>query len=192
MGRDGPSVSSTSGTPQAQRVARAQVFRTITWSNGDASFTPVFKDPSALAALGPGLAEPFRDRGITVVVSPEARGFILGALSAVALNVGFLSARKPSAPNSGDKVTVISEPDWKGRRIEFRLAKVLQPADRVLLVDDWIETGSQASAIADAVSSMGATLIGTSVIVNQASPAVCSALKVVALIQYGELHRQDE
>ncbi len=130
-------------------TARLNVLRTFGRLNGDALLTPVFHDPQTLSSLGPGLAEPFRDLEVTAVVAPEARGFILGALCSVSLGVGFVAARKPGVPRPGDRVQVTSEPDWRGRRITFSVACVFGPSDRILLVDDWIETGSQASAIAD-------------------------------------------
>lgn len=80
-----------------------------------------------------------------------------------------------------------SEPDWLGRRVTFSVARVFDPADQVLLVDDWIETGSQATAIADAIAQMGATLAGTSVIVDQAPTSIRTALNVIGLLRYDEL-----
>jgi len=53
------------------RRARESVLRTFQWIEGDASFTPVFRDADTLGSLGPGLAEPFRCAGVTVVVAPE-------------------------------------------------------------------------------------------------------------------------
>jgi adenine phosphoribosyltransferase len=167
--------------------AREAVLRRFEWVNGDASFTPVFNDADALRSLGPGLVAPFRSAEVSAVVAPEARGFVLGALCAVTLGVGFVAARKPGEPRSGDRVFVESEPDWRGRRIAFSVARVFTAADRVLLVDDWIETGSQATAIAAAIAQMGATLVGTSVIVNQAPSSIGEALNVAALLRYDEL-----
>ncbi len=167
--------------------ARSLVLRTFAWSDGHADFTGVFHDPATLAALGPGLVEPFRAARISVVVAAEARGFILGSLCALELGVGFVPARKPGSIHPGPKVTVTSDRDWRGHRHTFRLAEVLGPSDRVLLVDDWIETGSQANAIASAVSSMGAARVGVAVIVDQAPPEIGSALNAVGLINHTDL-----
>ena len=161
-------------------TARDAFLRTFEWVDGDASFTPVFSDAEALRSLGPGLVEPFRDAGITAVVSPEARGFILGALCAASLGVGFVAARKPGGLSTGDRICVESEPDWRGRRVTFSVPRVFGRSDRILIVDDWIETRSQASAIADAIAQMGAALVGTSVIVDQAPDTIRSALNAAA------------
>lgn len=167
--------------------ARDAVLRTFEWIDGDASFTPVFHDAEALRRLGAGLAEPFRSAGVTVVVAPEARGFVAGALCATSLGVGFVAARKPGEPRPGDRIYVESKPDWRGRRVTFSVAHVLGPDDRVLLVDDWIETGSQATAIADAIEQMGASIVGTSVIIDQAPSSIRAALNVVGLLRHDEL-----
>jgi adenine phosphoribosyltransferase len=173
------------------KLARAAVLRTFRWVNGHASFVPVFLDAEALRMLGPGLVKPFRDAGTTAVVAPEARGFILGSLCAVTLGVGLLAARKPGFPRPEDQVNVVSDRDWRGRRVEFSVARVLTETDRVLLVDDWIETGSQATAIGDAIRQMGAMLVGTAVIVDQAPSAVRAALNVVGLLRHDELPASD-
>ena len=184
--RDGDATLRRMNNSDAE-IAREAVLRTFRWVNGDASFTPVFMDADALRALGPGLVEPFRQEGITTVVSPEARGFIVGALCATTLGVGFLAARKAGFPRPEDRIRVESQPDWRGRRVELTLARVLTPGDRVLLVDDWIETGSQATAIADAITQMGSTLAGMAVIVDQAPDHIRHALNVVGLLRRDEL-----
>lgn len=167
--------------------ARRGVLRTFAWVDGHALLTPVLRDADTLASLGPGLAEPFRGTGVTAVVAPEARGFVVGALCAASLGVGFVAARKPGGPRPGDQVRATSAPDWRGRSVTYSVPRVFGPNDRILLVDDWIETGSQASAIADAVAQMGATLVGTSVIVDQAPAGIRSALNVVGLLRSDQL-----
>ena len=57
--------------------------------------TPLFGNPEALKAMVDALAEHFADMGITKVVGPEARGFMVGVPVAVALGAGFVPARKP-------------------------------------------------------------------------------------------------
>ena len=94
-----------------------------------------------------------------------------------------------------DRIYVESEPDWRGRRITFSLARVLRPLRSRSSGRRLIETGSQASAIADADRADGRQHSpGTSVIVDQAPSNVRTQLNVVGLLRYdefteGELNR---
>lgn len=47
-----------------------------------------------MTVVVPGLAEPWRARGLTKVAGIESRGFLLGAAVAVELGVGFAPIRK--------------------------------------------------------------------------------------------------
>ena len=167
--------------------ARELFLNAFRWTDGHADLSAVFRSPDLLAALGPAMVASFRSAGVTVVVGPEARGFVLGALCARALDVGLVLARKTGSIHPGPRVTTTSEPDWRGRQISFEISKVLGPTDRVLLVDDWIETGSQADAVRRAIELCGAVLVGTSVIVDQRSPSRCEALRLSSLVRYSEL-----
>ncbi|MDQ3642285.1 MAG: phosphoribosyltransferase [Actinomycetota bacterium] len=167
--------------------ARAAFLRTFRWADGHADLAAVFADAGTLALLGPALAEPFNAAGVTIVVAPEARGFVLGALCAQHLGVGLLLARKPGSVYPGRKLEVVSAPDWRGRVVTFRLACVLTSADTALLVDDWIQTGSQARAIKDAVEASGARFAGASVIVDETTADARVDLNLVSLVRSAEL-----
>ncbi|MEY2473885.1 MAG: adenine phosphoribosyltransferase [Actinomycetota bacterium] len=167
--------------------ARDAILRTFRWTEGHADFGLVFRDPTALSEVGPALAAPFVGAGVTAVVGLEARGFVLGALCAEHLGVGLVLARKPGSIHPGPKVEVVSAADWRGRKIPIRIARVLSSADRVLLVDDWIETGSQARAVKQAVEAMGAVFAGTAVIVDDTVEQTRAELNVVALVTSAEL-----
>ena len=56
--------------------------------------TPLLKDKNALHQSIKCLADHFRKKSIDVVVSNEARGFIIGAAVAYELGVGFVPIRK--------------------------------------------------------------------------------------------------
>jgi adenine phosphoribosyltransferase len=109
---------------------RDAFLRTFRWTHGHADFAAAFRDPLTLAMLGPALAAPFADAGITAVVGLEARGFVLGALCAEHLGVGLVLARKPGSIHPGDKVEVLSAPDWRGREVRISIAKVLTSATK--------------------------------------------------------------
>jgi adenine phosphoribosyltransferase len=57
----------------------------------------------------------------------------------------------------------------------------------VLVVDDWITTGSSARAVRDLTVAAGATYVGTSVLVNKADPATIDDLAVRWLVTFAEI-----
>jgi adenine phosphoribosyltransferase len=166
---------------------RDRLLERFRWVDGHADFSRVLRDPETLALLGPALAEPFRDAGVTAVVGVEARGFVLGGLVATSLRAGLVLARKAGAVHPGPKVEVTSAPDWRGRQVPIQLARVLETSDRVLLVDDWIETGSQALAAKEAVEACGAVLVGVSVLVEDSEMAAGRLSPLTSVVRSGDL-----
>jgi adenine phosphoribosyltransferase len=174
-------------SPSDRSALQARLLSRFSWTNGHADFSAVLADPESLALFGPALVEPFRGSAITAVVGLEARGFVPAGLAALNLGVGLVLVRKTGAVYPGPKVEVTSLPDWRGRRVELQMARILSPADRVLLVDDWVETGSQALAVKTAVEMCGAELVGVSVLVDDAPDDVRSRLGLVGIVGKVEL-----
>lgn len=148
----------------------------------------VLRDAELLALLGPALAAPFATAGITKVCAPEARGPILGALAATALGVGLVLARKDERNHPGADRRTTSSPTWRGTTEVFLTRSFdFEPHDRVLVVDDWITSGSSVRALADAVLAHGAAYAGASVLVDKSAPGVLDELHVAALVRFDEL-----
>ncbi|MFD5323279.1 phosphoribosyltransferase family protein [Streptomyces sp. NPDC127092] len=168
--------------------ARGPVLEHFRWIGGQADVWQIFRDPGALAAVVRGLAGPFRDDGVTAVCGIESRGFLLGAAVAVELGVGFVAVRKGEGIFPGEKVTRRSDPDYRGTHQELRLQRAaVGPGERVLLVDDWIETGSRASAVRSMVEECGGQWAGCSVVVDETAPARRADLGVRGLVTAAEL-----
>ena len=118
------------------------------------------------------LAAPFRSAGVTKIAGIEARGFVLGTAVALDLAVGFVPIRKHGAIHPGPKAMRRAAPD-RGNEAKLLIQRAaLTLAVRVLLVDDWIETGSQASAARQLIEECGSCWVGLSVLLDQAKPAV--------------------
>jgi len=64
---------------------------------------------------------------------------------------------------------------------------LIGPADRVLVVDDWAVTGAQARGLQDLIAALGATIIGTAVIVDECDPAVAAELNIRGLLTGADL-----
>ncbi len=150
---------------------------------------PVFRDGHALGEVIKALVAPFRDDGVTAVCGIESRGFLLGGAAAVELGVGFVAVRKGTGMFPGEKIARETAPDYRGIRHVLRIQRSsVGPGDRVLLVDDWIETGSQALAVRQLVTEAGADLVGCAVVVDQLRPSARPQVgRVHALVTKDEL-----
>ncbi|MGW0706510.1 phosphoribosyltransferase [Streptomyces sp. NPDC002643] len=169
-------------------AARILTLEHFQWIDGHADVWRIFREPKALVAVVRGLVEPFKHDGITAVCGIESRGFLLGAAAAIELGVGFVPVRKQAGLFPGEKVVRQTAPDYRGIRHGLRVQRAsLTPTDLVLMVDDWIETGSQATAVRSMVEECGSRWGGCSVIVDQASDHCRSDLGVRGIVSATEL-----
>jgi adenine phosphoribosyltransferase len=166
---------------------RAELLSRFDWVGGHANVLALFGDGAFLAAAGRALVEPFG--GFTAVAGIEARAFVLGTAAALAAGVGFVPIRKAGAVHPGAKARRVTEPDWRGVRHELVLQRAaVGPGDRVLLVDDWAEVGSQALAARSLVEECGAEYAGLSLLVDQLTEDARALLEpVAAVVSHTEL-----
>ncbi|GAA0427341.1 adenine phosphoribosyltransferase [Actinoplanes capillaceus] len=141
-----------------------------------------WRDPRILNGLGPALAGLFPAERPTVVVSPEVTGFMVGPLVARALGVGFVEAYRAGARRA------IAEPmiwadvpaDHRGETQRLGIRRnLVGDSDRALVVDDWAATGAQARGLRDL---LGATYVGTAVIVDECPPEISAELAIRSLL----------
>jgi adenine phosphoribosyltransferase len=168
---------------------RSAVLDRFRWVDGHADVWRVFADADALRAVVGELAAPWQEEGVTHVIGIESRGFLLGGAVAVALGAGFVAIRKEGTGLlPGPKMRATADEDYRGNRHELRMQSVLAASDRVLLVDDWAERGSQARAAQDLVLQSGAEFLGVSVVVDMLTTDVRTQLgTVTALVEALEL-----
>ncbi len=125
--------------------------------------TPIFAEPAAFAALVDDLIAPWRGEKVDRVVGTDALGFIVGTAIALRLGVGFVPVRK------GGKLPVrherVSFKDYSGAEKTFELrADPWPPGTRVLLTDEWIETGATVRAAVELVERAGGVVAGIAAI----------------------------
>jgi len=129
----------------------------------------VLQYPAYTEKLCKMIAGHFRQAKIDLVAGPTTPGIILAYETARQLGVRAIFAEKA---------------DGGGR--EFRRGFVIQPGERVLVVDDVLTTGGSVRAVIAAVRQLGGVVAGVGVLVDR------TASKVDFGVPFYACHRADE
>jgi adenine phosphoribosyltransferase len=158
-------------------VARLKYFE------GHSDTLGLFADADVLLRAAIAVADPFRDAHVQKVAGIEARGFVLASCVALELDAGFVAIRKPGPIHPGPKAELPAPPDWRGLETTLRLQRhVVAEGERVLVVDDWAETGSKALTTMRLIEECGGVYAGLSLLVDQLPENVRAELEPVAAV----------
>lgn len=120
--------------------------------------TPLLKDKACFQQTIKQLADHYRNKPIDVIVSNEARGFIVGAALAYELGVGFVPVRKKGKlPYKCVDLTYKKE--YECDTIEIH-QDAIEKGQNVLLIDDLLATGGTVKANIDLVEKLGGKVVG--------------------------------
>ena len=127
--------------------------------------TPIFENPVVFSKLLNDLIKPFKEIGFDKIAGLDALGFIIGGALAQKTKVGFIAIRK-GGKLPGIKNTVLktsSFVDYTNTSKSFEINKSsIKKGDKILLVDEWIETGTQMKAAIKLIEELGGEIIGIS------------------------------
>jgi len=151
--------------------------------------TPIYEEPKVFSNLINDLIKPFKRKEFNKIVGLEALGFIIGGAISNKLKIGFVPVRK-ARKLPGIKGTVIrtSFVDYTKKKRSFEMNKgSIKRRDKVLIVDDWVETGSQIKAAIKLIEKQGGKVIGITALCAEKTPKTrflfekynCQAIKVV-------------
>jgi adenine phosphoribosyltransferase len=128
--------------------------------------TPLLQDPKVFRVLIDAFVHRYMDAALrpSVVAGLDARGFILGAVVAYELNLGFVPIRK-KGKLPFDTIQETYELEYGSATVELHTDAV-KPGDRVLLIDDLIATGGTMLAGKKLLEQLGATVIEGAAIVD--------------------------
>lgn len=153
-------------------LASADVARLIRWADDFpepgvrfADLTPVFADARAFRDVTDALVEV--GRGADLIAGIDARGFLLGAGVARAMDAGVLAVRK-----AGKLPPPVLSCSYS---LEYGNATLEIPADgielagrRVLVIDDVLATGGTLAASAELLEAAGAEVVSIAVVLEVA------------------------
>jgi adenine phosphoribosyltransferase len=144
-------------------------------------FTPLLRQPGALALAVELMASPFRGQGVDLVLGAESRGFIFGTAIAQALSAGFVPVRKPGKlPHA--TASMGYDLEYGSDRIEVHTDAV-ERGQRVILVDDLLATGGTLEACAKLAVQLGGQIVGMTVLIELAGLRGRDRLEAFAPVQ---------
>ncbi|MDR3428361.1 MULTISPECIES: adenine phosphoribosyltransferase [Silvimonas] len=126
--------------------------------------TPLLQDPKTFRLLVDTFVHRYMDEKLDLVAGVDARGFILGAVVAYELNLGFVPIRKKGKL---PYLTVAEEYEleYGSATVEIH-TDACKPGDRVLLIDDLVATGGTMLAAYNLLHKLGATVVEAAAIVD--------------------------
>ena len=152
------------------------IFRDITplMGNGDAYKYSVDK-----------MTEFAKEKGATIIVGPEARGFIFGCPVATNLGIGFAPIRKPGKL---PRKTLEEKYDLEyGSNTLCIHSDALKPGDKVIIIDDLLATGGTVKATINLCEKLGAEVVGVACLIELKElngREVLEGYDVLALMEY--------
>ena len=126
--------------------------------------TPILKDKQLFKEIIKRLADHYRTKKIDLVVSNEARGFIIGAPLAYELGAGFVPIRKKGKLPS-KCVNLTYKKEYECDTIEMHEDAVVR-GQKVLVVDDLLATGGTVKANIELVEKLGGEIVGVAFLIE--------------------------
>jgi len=126
--------------------------------------TPLLKDEDSFHECVKQLADHFRKETLDLVVSNEARGFIIGAAVAYELGVGFVPIRKKGKLPS-KCVDLTYKKEYESDTIEIH-EDAIEKGQKILLIDDLLATGGTMKANIELVEKLGGDVVGLGFLVE--------------------------
>lgn len=155
--------------------------------------TSIYINAKAFHALLDDLCAPFSSDEVDVVAGLDAMGFVLAAGIAARLGTGMLPIRK--AGKLCVETDAVTFTNYSGRTQDMEMRKpAFAPGTRVLLVDQWIETGGTMEGAISLVERQGGAVAGLAAIAiedNERTRAYRGRYTCVAAVMPGtEWQRQ--
>ena len=126
--------------------------------------TPLLQNGDAFKYVCDLITAFAKEKGATVVVGPESRGFIFGCPVANNLNIGFVPVRKPNKlPREQIKEEYTLE---YGTNTLCMHLDGIRCGDKVIIIDDLLATGGTLKATCNIVEKLGGEVVGISCLIE--------------------------
>lgn len=126
-------------------------------------------DPTMMLAIGQEFARRFGSLGVTRILTIEASGIACALMTGVELGVPVLFAKKLRTRTQGSDVYAARVTSYtRAETVPIAVStRYLTPADRILIIDDFLAMGEATAGLIALVEQAGATLAGVGVVVEK-------------------------
>lgn len=147
--------------------------------------TPVLLDPELFAGTIDALAEYTEGHQADKIVGVDARGFLFAAPVADRLGIGLIPVRKPGKlPYETRRESYALE--YGDNTLEIH-SDAVQPAERVVVIDDLLATGGTTLAAARLIEGLGGRVVGAGFVIELAflqGRAVLEEYDTMSLVRF--------
>ena len=136
-------------------------------------------DFSLMKEIGQIFAEHFRDAGITKVVTIEASGIVPAVYTAEALGVPMIFAKKSKNITMTEGILTAEVYSFT-KQVTSTVSiagKFLNPADKVLVIDDFLANGQAAKGLVKIIEKAGAEVAAVGIVIEKSFQDGRSLLK---------------
>lgn len=126
-------------------------------------------DYKLMKEMGQVLADAYRTKGITKVVTIEASGIAPAVYVAESLDVPMIFAKKHKNITMTEGILTAEVYSFT-KQITSTVSiasKFLSPEDKVLIVDDFLANGQAAKGLIDIIQQAGASVIGVGIVIEK-------------------------
>ena len=136
-------------------------------------------DAWLMMLIGKEMARRMGRLGVTKVLTAEISGIAPALMTAWALDIPVVYARKTKPITMPDDAfRELAPSHTKGHHVELMVSpEFLGPDDRVLIIDDFLATGNTINALIRIVRQSGATLVGIGAVIEKSFEGGRAALE---------------
>jgi len=140
-------------------------------------------DVELMKQCGEELARRFTNVHVTKVLTVEISGIAPAIMTALALRVPVVYARKTKPITMPDLLYLATAPSHtKGQTVDLMISpEYLRKGDRVLIIDDFLATGQTILALVKLLRAAGAIVVGIGTVVEKTFEGGREALKEVGV-----------
>ncbi len=112
----------------------------------------------------------YKDAGITKILTIEASGIGIAALTALRLGVPVVFAKKSKSSNIGDDLYCTEVASYTHGNVNRVVVskRFLQPGERVLIIDDFLAEGNALRGLIELCDQAGAVVAGCGIVIEKA------------------------